>query len=304
MTPELRGAIERAVEAATGRPVAIAGAAAVGGGSIHRAELLDLADGGRLFVKSSRDPRAGEMFRSEAAGLAALAAAGAIRVPGTPLPGRAGETAYLVMEAIATGPRPAGFFADFGRRFAGLHRATARHGAEARFGFPHDNFVGATAQPNGWRERWVDFFRERRLGHQIALARERGLADAELDRLAEGLLERLDEWLYDGLDLRDEPSCLLHGDLWSGNFLCDSQGRPAIVDPAAYYGHREADLAMTELFGGFDRSFYAAYEDAWPLPPGSAQRREIYKLYHLLNHLNLFGGGYRGQCVAVLRRLL
>ncbi len=155
-------------------------------------------------------------------------------------------------------------------------------------------------QPNPWTRSWLEFFRRHRLGHQLELARRQGRADGELDRLGERLLDRLDQWL----DVPGEPPCLLHGDLWSGNFMVGPQGEPVLIDPACYYGHREAELAMTQLFGGFAPEFYAAYEEAWPLPPESAPRVAIYKLYHLLNHLNLFGGSYRGQCVGVLRRLV
>ncbi|HUP43131.1 MAG TPA: fructosamine kinase family protein, partial [Thermoanaerobaculia bacterium] len=129
---------------------------------------------------------------------------------------------------------------------------------------------------------------------------ERGLSDGELDRLGERLLGRLGDWL----DLPEEPACLLHGDLWSGNYLADEAGDPVLIDPAAYYGHREADLAMTELFGSFDSSFYAAYEAEWPLPAGSRDRRELYKLYHRLTHLTLCGRGYRGRCLEILRRFV
>ncbi len=308
MTPELRSAIE-ATLAAAGRPVTITGARPVGGGCIHRAEIAafegtsrstgDGAHGpaGALFVKSNDDPRAAAMFETEAAGLRALAAPGAIRVPLDPRVGRAGDRSFLVMEAIPTGRPGKRFFEDFGRRFARLHGLTRA----ARCGFAHDNFLGATPQPNGWMDTWVEFFRVRRLGFQIDLARERGLSDPELDRLMDRLLDRLDQWI-DLTGLEGEPACLLHGDLWSGNFLVDEEGEPVLVDPAVYYGHREADLAMTELFGGFSPRFYAAYEEEWPLPPGSADRRALYQLYHLLNHLNLFGRGYRGQAVAIARR--
>ena len=208
--------------------------------------------------------------------------------------------AFLVMEAIGTGePRP-GFSAAFGRGFARLHAANrdAPDGRVERYGFAHDNHIGATPQPNPWTGDWVDFFRRHRLGHQLDLAREKGLSDPELDRLSDRLLDRLDELIGEP----EEPPCLLHGDLWSGNTMVGEDGEPVIIDPAAYYGRREADLAMTQLFGGFDRRFYAAYEEVWPLAPGSADRLEIYELYHLLNHLNLFGGGYREGCVAIMRR--
>lgn len=300
MSPALRQAIERAVAEATGREVRIAGDRPVGGGCIHDARLLELDGGARLFLKSNRDAPA-DLFPREAEGLRALAAPyekGAIRVPADPIAGEVEDgPQFLVMEAIETGARKRGFFESFGRRFARLHRETVRDG-EAPFGFDHDNYLGSTPQPNPRTAIWVDFFREHRLGHQLRLARSNRLSDPELDRLGDRLLDRLEEWL----DLPEEPACLLHGDLWSGNYLADAAGEPVLVDPAAYHGHREADLAMAKLFGGFDRAFYAAYEEEWPLPPGSLERVEIYQLYHLLNHLNLFGRGYRGQCLAILRR--
>lgn len=296
----LRQAIERAVAEATGREVRIVGERPVGGGCIHDARLLELDGGARLFLKSNRDAPA-DLFPREAEGLRALAAPGLIGVPADPVAGETEDgTRFLVMEAIETGEPGPGFFETFARRFARLHRATAR-GGERPFGFDHDNYLGSTPQPNPRTAAWVDFFRQHRLGHQLRLARANHLSDPELDRLGDRLLDRLDEWI-DGPPLDDEPACLLHGDLWSGNYLASDSGEPVLIDPAAYHGHREADLAMTHLFGGFDRAFYAAYEEEWPLPPDSAERIAIYQLYHLLNHLNLFGRGYRGQCLSILRR--
>jgi len=297
MNPTLRRAVERTVFKASGRAVTIADSTPVGGGCINHSEIALLQGGGRLFVKSNSDPKAADMFEREAEGLLALAEPGAIRVPEGPVPGTAGELAFLVMEAIPRGHPKPGYFEDFGRRFARLHRLTARESGE-RFGFAHDNYIGSTPQPNGWMDDWVGFFRERRLGFQIELARRNGLSDPGLDRLMNRLLAHLNDYL----DLPDEPACLLHGDLWSGNAMSDDAGNPVLLDPATYYGHREADLAMTELFGGFDHTFYDAYEAEWALPPGSPERRELYKLYHLLNHLNLFGTGYRGRCVEIARR--
>lgn len=298
MDPALRRAVEAALAARDGRPAEVIADHPVGGGCIHDARLVELADGRRLFLKSDAGVP-DDLFVREAEGLAALAAAGAIRVPRDPLPGRAGGTLFLLLEAIPAGRPGPGFFADFGRRFAALHRATARApGAGGRFGFDHANYLGGTPQPNPWTDSWLDFFRHHRLGHQLRLARRRSRSDPELDRLGDRLLDRLDRWL----DLPEEPACLLHGDLWSGNFLADDTGAPVLVDPAVYHGHREADLAMTRLFGGFDAAFHRAYEEAWPLPAGHAERLPLYQLYHLLNHLNLFGGGYRGRCVEVLRR--
>lgn len=291
-----------------GRPAEVVAERAVGGGCIHQARLLDLADGRCLFLKADTGVP-DDLFEREAEGLRALAAAGPtrdhpaspggaprrgpLRVPADPLHGRAGKFVFLLMEAVPTGRGGRGFFARFGRAFAELHRLTRGE----RYGFEHDNYLGGTPQPNGWSGSWVEFFRERRLAHQLRLAERRGHMDGELTRLGDRLLDRLDRWL----EVPDEPACLLHGDLWSGNFLADDQGQPVLIDPAVYYGHREADLAMTRLFGGFDASFYRAYEEAWPLAPAHEDRLPLYQLYHLLNHLNLFGASYRPRCLAILR---
>jgi fructosamine-3-kinase len=310
MDATLRRAVARRLAEAGGGPaetaVEITAAVPVAGGSINRAFRVDLADGRRLFVKAHA-AAPGAMFEREAEGLGALAAAGALRVPREPLPGTAAGVAFLVMEWIEPGRPGPGFFERFGRSLARLHRASAAAGPAGgraapaeRFGFRTDNWLGSTPQPNDWAESWVGFWRERRLGHQLRLARARGLSDRTLDRLGDRLLARLGEWI----DLPGEPPCLLHGDLWGGNYLADERGEPVLIDPACYYGHREADLAMTRLFGGFSPAFYAAYEEEWPLPPGSEERLAVYELYHLLNHLNLFGRSYRGRCVAVLERLV
>lgn len=279
---------------ATGEAAKLAGTRGVGGGSINRTELYRLEDGRRFFVKSHASPPP-YFFECEAQGLAALADAGTLRVPRVVAIGAPPRDAsFLVLEAIDEGTPSEDFFERLGRGLARLHRETSAE----QFGFERDNFIGTTTQTNRWHDDWCEFWRVRRLGFQFDLARRKGLADPELDRLGEHLLDRLDEFLAEP----DEPPCLLHGDLWSGNFMCDEDGGPVIVDPAVYYGRREADLAMTKLFGGFDTRFDAAYEENWPLAPGAGERLEIYKLYHLLNHLNLFGGGYRSSCLEILRR--
>ncbi|MEM7357175.1 MAG: fructosamine kinase family protein, partial [Acidobacteriota bacterium] len=286
----------------TGEPTEISATRAASGGCIHQANVVRTGDGRCFFVKSNpAAPPA--LFEREAEGLEALAATETIRVP-RPLgtgTGEAAVPAFLVAEAIDTGSPGRGFWETFGRRFAALHRANSeRVSADTRrFGFAHDNFIGATPQPNAWDDDWCEFWRHHRLGFQLELARRNGLSDPTLDRLGDRLLARLDGLI----DEPDEPPCLLHGDLWSGNFMSDEHGEPVLIDPAAYYGRREADLAMTELFGGFNARFYSAYEEAWPLAPGSRERLDLYQLYHLLNHLNLFGHGYRDRCVAILRRL-
>jgi fructosamine-3-kinase len=296
----LARAVERVIADGTGAGARVVGSSAASGGCIHRAEAVELDDGRRFFVKSNAGVARG-MFEREEEGLAALAEAGVLRVPRPIGSGETGDgTAFLVMEAIATGTRTADFSEVFGRRLADLHRLRPRHrgpGGEA-FGFDRDNFLGATPQPNGWTADWCDFWRRHRLGHQLELARRNGLSDRTLDELSDRLLDRLEHWLSEP----DEPAALLHGDLWGGNYMVDEDGAPVLIDPAVYCGRREADLAMTRLFGGFDSRFYAAYEEAWPLAPGSEERLRIYELYHLLNHLNLFGRGYRAGCVEILKQ--
>ena len=263
----------------------------VGGGCINNAHLIELADGRRLFLKWNSSPPPG-FFEREAEGLDALAAAGQVRVPGRVQCG--GPPPFLLMEAISTGSRGADFSEHFGSSFAKLHHET-RH---TRFGFDHDNYLGSTSQPNGWSDDWVTFWRDRRLGFQLELAEHSGTSSRQLQRLGERLRARLPELIAEPA----EPACLLHGDLWGGNYMVDDHGAAVLIDPATYYGRREADLAMTYLFGGFDQRFYAAYQHTWPLEPGWQERIEIYQLYHYLNHLNLFGASYLGSCLGILQR--
>lgn len=256
---------------------------------------LTLADGRQLFVKTKAQAPVA-MFEREIEGLQALAAVGALRVVRAygAGGGTEGVPPFLVLEAIRPGRPRADFFELLGQGLAQLHQQSQGRA----FGFADDNFLGATPQPNRWTDDWVIFWRRHRLGYQLELAREGGAGTAELDRLGKLLDSRLDDLLSEP----DERPTLLHGDLWGGNYLVDETGRPVLIDPAAYFGRREADLAMTYLFGGFDARFYAAYEEAWPLAAGAAERIEVYKLYHLLNHLNLFGRSYLEPCLAILRR--
>jgi fructosamine-3-kinase len=246
-----------------------------------------------LFVK--RLPL-GERWRleAEADGLERIAKTGAIRVPAVNRIGAQGGEAFLELEWFELHAADAASDARMGEALARLHAATA-----PAFGLERDNAIGATPQPNAPSGDWIAFWRERRLGFQLDLAAGNG-HDGRLQDRGRRLLERLPACFAGH---RPQPS-LLHGDLWGGNRAMLADGTPVVYDPAVYYGDREADLAMTRLFGGFGPRFYAAYEHAWPPDAGAEARRDLYNLYHVLNHLNLFGGGYRAQAEGMIDRLL
>jgi fructosamine-3-kinase len=261
-----------------------------GGSALNAAWRADAGDR-RWFVKVNRADRL-PMFDAEAAGLAALAATGAVRVPQSVACGSDGARAYLVLEWLEVDGRGTG--AALGHALAALHRSTA-----ARFGWSRDNTIGTTPQTNDWRDDWGEFFVDCRLRPQFERAAAQGHRGAWLVD-ARRLLAVVPRLLAD----HRPAASLLHGDLWAGNAGQLATGEPVIFDPAVYYGDREADLAMTELFGGFGRAFYAGYESAWPLPPGYPQRRTLYNLYHVVNHVNLFGGSYLGQAQVMIADLL
>lgn len=277
---------------ATGSRVADLAAASVGGGDINAAYRLQAASGA-YFLKTNSAARLA-MFEAEAAALAEIGATGTVR---TPLPiavGAAGDRAYLVMEWLHLHPLDAAAASRLGGTLAALHRHVA-----PRFGWQRDNTIGATLQPNQQSADWLDFWKTRRLGFQLQLAARNGYG-GDVQRLGEMLLDRCDALFVGYAPL---PS-LLHGDLWIGNTGCDAAGTPAVFDPASYYGDHEADLAMTALFGGFPDSFMEAYESVWRVDDGYGLRRDFYNLYHLLNHLNLFGHGYLPRVETLLQRLL
>ena len=222
------------------------------------------------------------MFEAEAEGLGELARTRTVRVPEVEKVGIENGKAFIAMERIEAS-RTESADAKLGEQLAKLHRTTASY-----FGWHRDNTIGLTPQPNDPSKDWLTFFRERRLRYQLDLL---GIETSLLDRLAP---------FFEGHD--PQPS-LLHGDLWAGNWLTATTGEPVIFDPACYYGDREADIAMTYLFGGFGPAFYAAYEAAWPLSPGHRERRDLYNLYHVLNHANLFGGSYLRQARELIERL-
>lgn len=262
---------------------------ALSGGCINRAYRL--GDGARQYFVKLNDASRLELFEAEAAGLVELGATNTLRAPEPLASGVAGQDAYLVLEYLRL--HGGGDAARAGEGLAALHRS-----GSDRFGWWRDNHIGATPQPNETSNDWATFWRLHRLGFQLELAARNGQC-GRLQDLGERLLDRLPRLL----DHHPRP-CLLHGDLWSGNLAYDPDGQPVAFDPAVYYGDREADLAMTELFGGFPGRFYAAYQAAWPLDPGYRVRKVLYNLYHVLNHLNLFGGGYRTQAEGMMERLL
>ena len=272
-------AINAAIGRATGTPFQLREARPISGGCIHRAECRTGVDGRRYFVKRNRLQHASNLA-AEARGLAELASAKAVRVPEVIAQGSTDTEAFLVLEYIEMRPLTDSAQARLGEQLAAQHRVVSERG----FGFDGDNFIGATPQGNPWIDDWITFYREHRLRPQVQLARRQGLALAS----AGALFEKLPTF-FDGYD--PAPS-LLHGDLWGGNASADENGQPVLFDPACYYGDREADIAFTEMFGGFSPAFYETYNAAWPLDDGYALRKRLYNLYHELNHYNLFGGGY------------
>jgi fructosamine-3-kinase len=272
------------VAVALGSPVT--SSRSVSGGDINQAEQMVLADGRVVFVKSNTatDPT---MFTAEARGLAWLGEARALRVP------RVLHVAedFLVLEHLESGRRRPDFDEHLGRGLAVLHRFGA-----PGFGLDHDNFIGRLPQANATAPTWPDFYRERRLEPQLRLAQEAGLCPPSLARGFEQLFAVLEDRVGP-----PEPPARLHGDLWGGNLMVDDAGAPCLIDPAVYAGHREVDLAMMQLFGGFSPRFFSAYQEAWPLAPGYEERVPLYQLYFLMVHVNLFGRSYLAQAEHALR---
>ncbi|MGB5488906.1 MAG: fructosamine kinase family protein [Lysobacterales bacterium] len=260
------------------------------GGDINRAALVRSGEK-NWFVKYRSNAPAG-MFEAEALALEKISATGSIRVPEAIALGVDNGTSWLVLEYLElTSSGPAELL---GEQLAAMHQISGDS-----FGWPHNNYIGITPQLNQKSDNWIDFWRGYRLKPQLAMAQTAGFSSRLSDK-GERLLENLDQLLQG----HEPAASLLHGDLWSGNKAFTPAGQPVIFDPASYYGDRETDLAMTELFGGFGPAFYAAYKAHSPLPDGYPLRRELYNLYHMLNHLNLFGAGYLSRCESIIDELL
>ncbi len=273
-----------------GREVDIEQERPVGGGSINDSYRLDTNEG-PFFVKVNHADQFPSMFVAEAHGLDLLGASETIRVPRVIATGEDHDDSFILMEWVEGGLKNDAFWTDFGRSLAALHRQTA-----PTFGLDRDNYIGSLKQVNTPRDNWADFFVHCRLEPQVRMAHDRKrIGDGDVLRF-ERLYARLGELFP------QEPPALLHGDLWNGNFICNAKGQPVLIDPAVYYGHREMDIAMTKLFGGFDEGFYTAYNETWPLAAGWEERVDLCNLYPLLVHVNLFGGEYVGQVQEVVKR--
>lgn len=286
--------IAQQVRSASGVSLSTDSARTVSGGCINSAYMLTGQQEGctlPFFIKINT-ANGLSMFEAETEGLEALIDSHSLRVPTPVCSGVAGQDAYLLMEHIDL--KNTGDIAQLGTALAAMHQSQ-----RPQFGWQRNNTIGATPQLNHWADNWISFWNEQRLGPQLERAARNGAGRSVLRR-GETLQAALPAFFS---DYSPTPS-LLHGDLWSGNYAFDEQSQPVIFDPAVYFGDRETDLAMTELFGGFSVDFYAAYNAAWPLDDGYATRKTLYNLYHILNHFNLFGGGYLSQAQNMIDRLL
>ncbi len=288
----MQDTISRHIAIATGQAFKARSMQPLSGGDINAA--FRFQDGNTCYFVKLNRPELADMFAAELTGLQELAATQTLRVPNPIVYGKTNSHAFLVLEYLELSRISASSERLLGQQLAQLHQFVQPY-----FGWHRDNTIGSTLQRNQKGKHWPNFWRDQRLDFQLQLAAKNGYG---------GRLQALGERLCDHLDLifadyTPTPS-LLHGDLWAGNVAMDKQGNPVIFDPACYYGDREADLAMTELFGGFSRDFYAAYQTVWPLNEGYKLRKSLYNLYHVLNHLNLFGGGYLNQTETIIASLL
>jgi len=303
LPPGVREAIETALEARLGRPSAVEDIAPISGGCISPVGRIRTSSGESFFLKWGGPNLPDALLAAEARGLRQLAATDTVRVPEVMAEGAPGDPPWLLLEWLEPGPATGTSWERLGRELAALHAVAAHavgaHAAGAsHFGASSPNFIGSLPQSNGPATSWPAFWRELRLEPQLRRAQDGGLMGEEDARRFKRLFAELDDLLAPA---DDEGPSLLHGDLWSGNVHMMEGGRPALVDPSAYHGHREVDLAMADLFGGFGRGFRASYEESWPLAPGYAPvRQAVYQLYYLLVHVNLFGRSYLERTLSTL----
>lgn len=280
------------IESATGKYLQNANITSIGGGCINSAFRVDNGDAS-YFIKVN-SPHLDSMFEAEAHGLQEMRATDSIRVPEVICYGVGDGHSYLALEYVPLGSMRGRASSLMGEQLAQMHMAPQPY-----FGWHMDNTIGSTPQINDRRDDWLTFWQQERIGQQLRFAAGNGFG-GRLQNQGEKLLADMDK-LLDG---HTPQPALLHGDLWGGNAAADDLGNPVIFDPACYYGDREADLAMTELFGGFGSDFFAAYNATYPVDSGYQMRKTLYNLYHIINHLNLFGSGYLGQAESMIDRLL
>lgn len=292
LSPFLQQDITQKLQALHSSDLVLEAIRPLAGGSISHAVCLQYRDV-CFFVKVA-EAACLSMFQAEVTGLESIRETGCVRVPKVILIGTTGERAWLILEYIRFTKGNADSAAQLGEQLAQMHRHT-----NELFGFHQHNTIGLTPQLNTNSSSWLEFFHQQRLLIQLKLLHDKNMLSLSLQRKGELLLKYLGDLLAGH---NPQPS-LLHGDLWSGNYAFDQSGVPVLFDPACYYGDREADLAMTELFGRFPQSFYDAYQHTWPLPEGAEKRRDLYNLYHILNHANIFGCSYLAQAEAMVDSL-
>src|ERR1043166_8449105 len=264
---------------------------AIGGGSINETYRITVNHGEQFFLKLNSATKYPRLFQKEKNGLQFLGKQKIIHVPDVIACDETGNYQILLLEWIEGGIQTEKFWDQFGEQLAKLHRITNPH-----FGFAEDNYMGALPQQNKMHENWIEFFRHHRLEPQIKWAEEKLLLQAKHVSLFENLYDRLPN-IFNA-----ERPALLHGDLWSGNYMCNENAEPVLIDPAVYFGHRSMDLAMTTLFVGFDKVFYESYNYHFAFPKNYREQWDICNLYPLLIHLNLFGSGYLGQIENTLQK--
>jgi len=276
-----------------GQEVEVQSSSQTEGGCINQTHVLQLTNGERVFLKHNSNPPS-DFFAAEAKGLQLLSQSD--KGPRIPKPLALQDSknpSFLILEYIEKSSPAPDFPVQFAQSLAELHRTTHHS-----YGLDHDNYIGSTPQKNALENNGIHFFRDHRLRYQQELARKTGKLPSKTDKNLSTLCNRIENYL----DISGENPALLHGDLWSGNYFSDQDHTPCIFDPAVYFGLREADLAMTELFGRLPQKFYEAYHEAFPLNPGYEERKDLFNLYHLLNHLNLFGSSYLSSVEQVLKK--
>ena len=266
---------------------------ATSGGSINQTQLLNLTNGQRIFLKQNPSPPT-DFFLSETRGLKLLSQVkNGPRIPKPLAVQSVSRPTFILLEYIESSSEDENFAEKLALSLAELHRMSQEH-----YGLDHDNYIGSTPQKNALEKDGIVFFRDQRIDFQRQLARRSGLLPVTIDKEIDSLCDELGKFL----NISGEKPALLHGDLWSGNYFPDSEGKPCIFDPAVYYGLREADLAMTELFGRLPQKFYDVYQEVFPMNPGYEERKDLFNLYHLLNHLNIFGSSYLSSVQQIVKR--